>query len=257
MRLNLYMNDVLMRKIIFITVLLLLEAAGVYAQHYDRGYDAVPSTVFIKKGTWMAGGTVKYSQHLNEDYKFLIIEDINSKGYNISMNPKALYMFKDNMGAGLRLSYDRSMTDLASAGFSIADISMNAKDCYQIQHKYGAYGVFRAYIPFSGVKRIALYADLLLGGSFKQGKAFNAGGSEILGNFKTAYSLELAVDPGIVFFFTDNLAMEMNVGVFGVNYSWNNQVFNQVSTGYSDSASAGFMINLLSIGVGLSYYFHK
>ncbi len=248
---------IVMRKILLITVLFCFGIAGADAQHYDRGYDAVPSTVFVKKGTWMAGGTLKYSQHLNEDYKFLVIDDINSKGYNISLNPKALYMFKDNMGAGLRFSYDRSMTDLASAGLSIADISMNAKDCYQIQHRYGAHGVFRAYIPLAGAKRIALYADLLLGGSFKHGKAYNAGGSEILGNYKTAYSIELAVDPGIVFFFTDHLAMEMNVGVFGANYSWNNQVFNQVSTGYSDSASVGFMINLLSIGVGLSYYFHN
>ena len=78
-----------------------------------------------------------------------------------------------------------------------------------------------------------------------------------MGNYKTACSLELAVDPGVIFFFTDNLAMEMNVGIFGVNYSWNNQIFNQVSTGHADSASAGFMVNLLSIGVGLSYYFLK
>ena len=49
--------------------------------------------------------------------------------------------------------------------------------------------------------------------------------------------------------------MELNVGIFGVDYSWKNQVRNQVSTGSTDLTSAGFMVNLLSIGVGLSYYF--
>lgn len=246
-----------MRRITAIMILLLSAFGSMYAQEYDRGYDAIPSFAFVKKGTWMAGGTLRYSQHVNKDYKLLVIDDINSRGYKVSINPKALYMFKDNMGAGLRLSYDNSMLDLASANLSVADISMSAKDCYQIQNTVSAHGVFRAYIPFAGAKRIALYADLLLGGSVKHGKAYNAGGDEVLGNYKAAYSLELAVDPGIVFFFTERLAMEMNVGIFGVNYSWNDQVFNQVTTGHADSASAGFMVNLLSIGIGLSYYFHK
>ena len=214
-----------------------------------------PSSPFVQKGTWVAGGTARYSQHVNDDYNLLVISDINSKGYNISLNPKLLYMVKDNMGVGLRFSYDRSMLDLSSADLAISDISMGAKDCYQISHKYSAHAVYRAYIPLAGAKRIAMFADVLLGGSFKQGKAFNANGAYAAGTYTKAYALELAVDPGIVAFLTDRLAVELNVGVFGLGYSWNNQIHNQVDTGFTDSISAGFMVNLLSLGVGLSYYF--
>ena len=235
--------------------MLVLGALSAEAQHYDRGYETTPSSPFLKKGTWMAGGTARYSQHINDDYNFLVINDINSKGYNISVNPKLLYLFRDNMGVGLRFSYDRSMLDLASADLSVSDISMGAKDCYQIQHKYSIHGVYRAYIPLAGAKRIAMFADVLLGGSFKQGKAFNASGLYADGTYTQAYALELAVDPGIIAFLTDRLAIELNIGVFGVSYSWMNQIHNQVDNGYSDSASAGFMVNLLSLGVGLSYYF--
>lgn len=235
--------------------MLLLGCMTAGAQHYDRGYETSPSSPFLKKGTWMAGGTARYSQHINDDYNFLVINDINSKGYNISVNPKLLYMFRDNMGVGLRFSYDRSMLDLTSADLSVSDISMSAKDCYQIQHKYSIHGVYRAYIPLAGAKRIAMFADVLLGGSFKQGKAFNASGLYADGTYTQAYALELAVDPGIIAFLTDRLAIELNIGVFGVSYSWMNQIHNQVDNGYSDSASAGFMVNLLSLGVGLSYYF--
>jgi hypothetical protein len=49
--------------------------------------------------------------------------------------------------------------------------------------------------------------------------------------------------------------VELNVGIFGVSYGWTDQVHNQVINGSSDSTSAGFMVNLLSLGVGLSYYF--
>ena len=169
--------------------MLLLGAFSAEAQqHYDRGYEAFPSSPFIKKGTWVAGGTLRYSQHVNDGHKILVIDDINSKGYNISVNPKLLYMLKDNMGVGLKFSYDRGMLDLASADLAISDISMGAKDCYQINHKYSAYALCRAYVPFGNIKRFSLFADVMLGGSFKQGKAFNAGAEYVLGAYEKAFS---------------------------------------------------------------------
>lgn len=244
-----------MRRILIISVMLFLGALCAEAQHYDRGYEAVPSSPFLKKGTWMAGGSFRYSQHINDDYSLAVISDINSTGYNISVDPKMLYMARDNMGVGVRFSYDRGMLDLGSADMSISDISMSVRDCYQIQHKLSAHAVLRSYIPLGDSKRIAMFADLLLGGSYKQGKTFNAGGEYVMGDYNQAYALEIAVDPGIIAFLTDRLAVEMNIGIFGVSYSWNNQIRNQVSSGHSGSTSAGFMVNLLSLGVGLSYYF--
>ena len=47
----------------------------------------------------------------------------------------------------------------------------------------------------------------------------------------------------------------MNVGIFGASYRWADQVHNQASQGNSDATSVGFMLNLLSLGVGMSYYF--
>ena len=235
--------------------MLVLGALSAGAQHYDRGYETIPSSPFVEKGTWMLGGTARYTQHVNTDYNLLVINDINSSGYNVSASPKLLYMFKDNMGAGIRFSYGRSMLDLESADLSVAQITMSARDCYQIQHKFNAYAVYRAYIPFGNSKRVAMFADLLFGGSYKQGKTFNAGGDYVVGTYSQNYSLELAVEPGLVAFLTDRLAVELNVGIFGINYGWTNQLRNQVTAGHSDSTSAGFMVNLLSLGVGLSYYF--
>ena len=234
---------------------MVLGAFSAEAQHYDRRYETVPSAPFIEKGTWVAGGTAKYSQHLNDNFNFLVINNINSAGYNVSVNPKFLYVFKDNMGVGMRVSYDRSMLNLTSADLSVSDITMGASYCYQLSHKYSAHAVYRAYIPLAGAKRIAMFADVLLGGSWKQGKAYNASGTYADGTYMSSGALELAVDPGIVVFLADRLALEMNVGIFGISYGWNNQVHNQVDNGYSDRTSAGFMVNLLSLGVGLSYYF--
>ena len=244
-----------MRRYLIIFAVLLLGTISAGAQNFDRGYDNIPSSPCVKKGTWVAGGTLSYSQHVNDGHSILLINNINSNGYSVSVNPKVVYMLKDNMGVGVKFSYDRSMLDLASAGLSVAGVEMNAKDCYQINHKYSVHAMCRAYIPFADIKRFALFADVLLGGSFKQGKAFNAGGEYVLGTYEEATSLELAVNPGIMVFLSNNLAMECNVGLFGVSYGWKNQIRNQVAAGSTDLASAGFMVNLLSIGVGISYYF--
>ena len=239
-----------------ISMMLIFGTLSAEAQrHYDRGYEDSASSPFLKKGTWMAGGSARYSQHINDDYSLFIINGINSTGYDISASPKLMYMLKDNMGVGMRFSYDRSMLDLLSAGISVSEITMNATDCYQIQHKYAAQAFYRAYIPLAGAKRIAMFADLILGGSYKQGKMFNAGGDFVYGSYFEGYGLELAVDPGIVAFLTQRLAIELSIGVFGLNYGWTDQIHNQVGNGHTDYTSAGFVVNPLSIGVGMSYYF--
>ena len=110
-----------MRKIITIFSVLFLGAISAGAQNYDRGYETVPSSPFVTKGTWVAGGTLSYSQHVNDGHNILLISGVDSQGYNISVNPKLLYMIKDNMGVGLRFSYDRSMLDLASADLASVD----------------------------------------------------------------------------------------------------------------------------------------
>lgn len=244
-----------MHRHLILFLVMFLGAFSAGARDFDRGYETIPSSPFVVKGTWMVGGTVNYSQHINDGHSILLVKDVNSTGYNISVNPKLLYMVRDNMGVGVKFSYDRGMLDLANASLSVAGIEMGASDCYQINHKFSLYGLCRAYVPFTSIKRFSIFADVILGGSFKQGKAFNAGGTYVLGTYEQATTLELAVNPGIMVFLTNNLSVECNVGLFGVSYGWRNQITNQVASGDSDFTSAGFMVNLLSIGVGLSYYF--
>jgi hypothetical protein len=62
------------------------------------------------------------------------------------------------------------------------------------------------------------------------------------------------VSPGIVAFASNIMAIEVNVGVMGVQYSRTKQVHNQVETGKTSTSYMNFSINLLSIGLGVSFY---
>ena len=62
------------------------------------------------------------------------------------------------------------------------------------------------------------------------------------------------MNPGIVAFLTNNMAVEINVGVLGINYSSTRQVHNQVTVGNTNSSMMNFSINIFSIGVGVAFY---
>lgn len=50
----------------------------------DRG---VQERVFIPKGQWMAGGSVSYSEHEEDNLNFLVLKDVEGKGYNFKVSP--------------------------------------------------------------------------------------------------------------------------------------------------------------------------
>ena len=68
------------------------------------------------------------------------------------------------------------------------------------------------------------------------------------------YKLSLGVTPGLVAFATNNMAIEVSVGVMGLNYASAKQVHNQVTTGRRTSSNMNFKVNIFSIGLGIAFY---
>ena len=67
----------------------------------------------------------------------------------------------------------------------------------------------------------------------------------------------LGLAPGIVAFVTDNVGVEVSVGVLGLKYNTINQVTNQVETGKHSRTSANFKIDLFSINLGMAFYINS
>lgn len=72
-----------MRKIIII-LLLLCPAWGQAKKKFDRG---IVKTVFVPKGQWFMGSTVSYSEQSADKYQFLVLADIDAKGYTFRLSP--------------------------------------------------------------------------------------------------------------------------------------------------------------------------
>ena len=117
--------------------------------------------------------------------------------------------------------------------------------------RQGAF-IWRQYIPLGQNKRFALFNEtsLTLGG----GQSRFAADSPIRGTYETNFSASIGISPGLVAFATNNLAFEVNIGVMGLSYTRTRQVHNQVTVGKRTSSLMNFKVNILSIGLGVSFY---
>lgn len=234
-------------------MLCMAGAASVRAQRYDRGFER-NSIAFVEKGTWTVGGSVAYSTHKNDNYRFFIIEDINSNGYRFSLNPGFCYMVRDNMGVGMRFSYGRQLLKIDRANISIDEIDVNVKDYYSLSHDYSVMAIYRNYIPIGNSKRFALYSEMQFGLGGGQAKLLDGHKTELIGTFEKSKSASIGVCPGMVAFINNHFAVELNVGMLGLKYAHVDQVHNQVYTGDRKTTQINFKVNILAIGFGLAYY---
>ena len=210
-------------------------------------------TEFVPKGQWVFGGTISYSTHNNNNYTFLIIEDIKSNGYQFKVSPLVGYAYSKNALVGVRFGYSRGLTELDNASLSIT--SLDNSFFYSLKHSYNVEALWRNYIPLGkGNKRFALFAEvgLAMGGS--QSKLASGPQQSLSGAYATSFDISLGVNPGIAAFLTNNMAIEVNIGVLGFSYSNTRQIANQVVSGTTSTSQMNFKINIFSIGLGASFY---
>ena len=60
--------------------------------------------------------------------------------------------------------------------------------------------------------------------------------------------------PGLCVFATNEVCVEVAVGVLGINYQYVKQEMNLVDTSVMQQSGANFKINPLSINLGMSFY---
>ncbi len=225
---------------------------------YDRGYDeSKPLAVIAPKGSWMFGGSLGVSSSVQDNYKFMVVSGITSKSHAVNISPQVCWMFADNLGVGLRAKYSRGYLGLDSASAGFGDISMEVKNYTYLRQKYLGAAFFRYYRPFTRNGRFAAFADaeVAIGGS--QTKVQDARSEDIRGSFDTGFSATIGVNTGVLAFITKHLAMDLRVGLLEFGYTRSDQVHNQVRGGGSNGMAANFMVDFLSLSVGLSYYINN
>ncbi len=213
-------------------------------------------TVFVPKGQWIFGGTASYSTHSNESYQFLVVEGIGSEGYNFRVSPMIAYALSNNMALGGRFIYSRTLLKLDRANLKFGDeetgTDIRIQDFYALRSSFQVAVIWRQFIPLGRNKRFALFNEMSLSGGGVQAKFAND--SPVKGTYERGYTFSLGVSPGIVAFATNNMAIEVNVGVMGITYNRTKQVHNQVTVGRRSTSMMNFKVNIFSVGLGMAFY---
>lgn len=233
-------------------MLILGGISTLLAQEFKRNIE--PRT-FVPKGQWIVGSSVSFSEHNEQNYQFLVIDGFNSDGYTFKVSPMLCYAFKDNLALGGRFSYGRTLTKLDGVTLNLdEDTNFDVNDMYQLKHMYSAIGILRNYINLGTSKRFALFAETRLEFGGSQSKVVTKNGDKLTGTYSTTTDFGIGVAPGIVAFINNYTAVEVSIGVLGLDFSKVKQTTDQVYIGERSSSSANFKINLFSIGLGIAFY---
>ncbi len=232
-----------------------LSASEVEQRRAERGIIDLEE-IFVPKGTWIVGGAASFSTSSFNNYSIVLIEGVTSDNYSFDVATTLCYSLWKNMAVGASIKYGRSNYTIDNAAVNISmgdsDISLSLSDYKALSHSYSFVTIFRQYIPLGSDKRFALYNDFQIEAGGFQSK-FEMG-SPVVGTFSRGWNVGIGINPGIVAFATNNLALDVSVGVLGVSYTKGKQVHNQVSIGEYDSSVMSFAINLFSISMGVSVY---
>ncbi len=278
---NLHLFTFLLMKRFYVTILAMLAVVAASAQNNEiettlsessevaeqsldpnearrhRGFSTDES--FVPKGQWIFGGTASYSTHVNDDYKLVVVDKIDSEGYTVNVSPMIAYAISKNMAIGVRFGYGRSLLALDNASVALSGTEFNIDFFHRIKHTYAGTIFWRPYIPLGHSNRFAVFAEVQLSLSGGQTRTVAENGivdgmQNYLGTYSNNFGASVALQPGIVAFVTDNTALELSIGVFGIGVDRVKQIKNQIDKGEFLSSDMNFKLNFLSIGFGVSFY---
>ena len=125
---------------------------------------------------------------------------------------------------------------------------------YSLSHNFYGMACFRNYFSFGRNKRFGMFAEAQLEFGGGESKLCNGSGDDLTGTFQRNYSVNVGLAPGMIMFLNNYSAVEVNVGVLGFNYTHTKATTDRIYVANSNSKSANFKINLLSISFGVVFY---
>ncbi len=245
-----------MNKLKYIGLLVIFALLGVTQVNAQEVFKRELEQVsFIPKGQWITGVSVSYSQSNQNNYQFLIIENITGDTYSFKVSPMLMYCFKDNLAAGGRLAYTRSRTKLESANVVLdSETTYDVDNLYAISHNFYGTAAFRNYISLGRSMRFGFFNEVQMQFGGGESKICNGRGDDLTGTFERNYSIDVGLAPGMIMFLNNYSAIEVNVGVLGFSYTHTKSTTDQIYVANRNSKSANFKINLFSISFGVAFY---
>lgn len=237
------------------------EAEETKQEKFDRGI-GISTNTFIPKGYVGTGVAFSYNDYElgngtnDAGYSLLsLISGVHANMFTFSVAPWVSYFVADNLSVGARFDYSRSSLGLGNATLALGDLfNMSLSDYHFLKQAYTGAITGRYFVPIANSKRIAMFAEVRAVGGYAQSETYQIDGADKFGTYQDIYQFELGLVPGITVFATDWAAVELAIGLMGIDYNKVVQTTNQVDVSVMENSSANFKINPLALSLGLSFY---
>ena len=229
---------------------------------FDRGVGKMNS-VFIPKGYVGGGLTFSYKTYdmgkgtddVGYSMLFSLLSGIEGDMYTFGISPSISYFVADNFSVGARFGYSKTSLNVGNLGLSLGDLaSISINDYHMLKNAYEGALTARYYMPIANSKRIAMFGEIRLAGDYAQSVAYKVVDGRNLGTYQDIYGAGINLVPGLCVFATNEVCVEVAVGVLGVNYQYVRQQTNLIDESVMHQSDASFKINPLSISLGMSFY---
>lgn len=238
--------------LILLTVLFRSGCLKANAEEFEPDFESV---CFVPKGQWIAGVSVSYSQSTQNNYQFLVLENVNGDTYNFKVSPMVMFTFKNDMAAGGKFGYNRQLTKLETADIVLdSETSFDVDHLYRLSHSYYGMAILRNYFSLGKSKRFAIFTETQFEVGGGQAKLMSGLGENLSGNYEESWNIGLGLAPGMSVFLNNFAALEVNIGVLGLEYQHIKTITDQIYDANIKARSANFKINLFSISFGVAFY---
>lgn len=214
------------------------------SSYYQEGFKP-----FAKK-TWYLGAAFSLRHTMQSNTTGLIQDVIDGKTGNYSINLKGGYYTGDYTMIGLSLGYYQS--DFTGTVFQDPDtIQSNS-----ITRGYSFTPNLRASIPLTASERLSFFIDIGLqfgmSNTLEQDVKYV---DQYTRTYSDQYSLGIGFSPGLTFFAMENFAFEVQLNVFGYKITVTDTDTEGLEPGQEVDQQLNFNISLLTLELGLAYYF--
>lgn len=214
------------------------------SSYYDNDFKP------FKKGNFYFGIAMSLEDRQMENTEGLFQKTLDGKRINFDILLKGGYYLNDYSMVGLNVNIYENKFE--------GDIYRDPDTLLSntITRGYSITPNFRTTVPLTANERLSFFttAGITLGKSNSLKRDIK-NVDEIEKSFAENYNLRVGITPGVTFFAMENFALEVGLDVLGYELNVETKTVNEVSESRDVRHNVDFKLNLLTVKIGLAYYF--
>ncbi|WP_215224959.1 hypothetical protein [Echinicola shivajiensis] len=214
------------------------------SSYYEEGFEP------FKKGNFYTGLSFSLTDRKLENTDFLIQKVIDGEHLDYDVTLKGGYYTGDYGMVGVDVEFYQDKF----TGITFQD--PDSLQSNRISRGLSVSPNFRSSVPLTNDERLSFFT--VLGVTFGGGRTLSRKTKnldEIEKVYGSEFNFRVGLSPGLTFFVMEAFAIEVQLDVLGYDLKVTKNTMNNTETAIETRQNIDFNINLLSLDLGLAYYF--